>query len=157
MYGEKYQNVWNDSFHFVCGQLFLIWFKEKFLQGFLGDKYGSRLIPSKIDASEFKMLRRIAMKLGHDVTNLDQWYHKDENAEPPEYYLVPINKILKHYTDDKEECAEKKKKVQLCIANHSNKDYYNIFYILSKNAHNDIHPLYIEIVLSREPNKEKCQ
>ncbi|XP_033756367.1 uncharacterized protein LOC117339097 [Pecten maximus] len=73
-----------------------------YMLAFLGDKYGSRPMPSKIEAVEYKLLRKTAMKLGYDVSLMDEWFKRDDNAEPAIYYLIPITKILPNYDKDLE-------------------------------------------------------
>ncbi|XP_060069536.1 uncharacterized protein LOC132549607 [Ylistrum balloti] len=73
-----------------------------YMLAFLGDKYGSRPMPSKIEAGEYKLLRRTAMKLGYDISLMDQWFKRDDNAEPAIFYIVPITKILPNYDNDLE-------------------------------------------------------
>ncbi|XP_069139951.1 uncharacterized protein [Argopecten irradians] len=73
-----------------------------YMLAFLGDKYGSRPMPSKIEATEYKLLLKTAMKLGHDVSLMDQWFKRDDNAEPAIYYLISITKILPNYDNDLE-------------------------------------------------------
>lgn len=78
------------------------------LQCFLGDKYGSRLLPHYIEAKEFKLLRRIAMRRGYDVTIMDEWFERDDNAEPAVYRLRSIDEIFTHYDDNEHEDLQKK-------------------------------------------------
>ncbi|XP_052773777.1 uncharacterized protein LOC128212382 [Mya arenaria] len=66
---------------------------------FLGDKYGFRPIPSEIEAAEFKLLKNMAMKLGHDTSLLLTWYKCDYNKEPTVYSLQPISSQFPHYFD----------------------------------------------------------
>ncbi|WAR21880.1 NWD1-like protein [Mya arenaria] len=68
-------------------------------QTFLGDKYGFRPIPSEIEAAEFKLLKNMAMKLGHDTSLLLTWYKCDYNKEPTVYSLQPISSQFPHYFD----------------------------------------------------------
>ncbi|KAL3863458.1 hypothetical protein ACJMK2_005212 [Sinanodonta woodiana] len=66
---------------------------------FLGDKYGYRPVVSKIEAKEFKILRNAAASLSLDVSLLDTWYCRDNNANPQEYVLLPISTVLSRITD----------------------------------------------------------
>ncbi|XP_052773919.1 uncharacterized protein LOC128212477 [Mya arenaria] len=66
---------------------------------FLGDKYGFRPFPSEIEAAEFKLLKNMAMKLGHDTSLLLSWYKCDYNKEPTVYSLQPISSQFPHYFD----------------------------------------------------------
>ncbi|KAK3095533.1 hypothetical protein FSP39_015737 [Pinctada imbricata] len=84
--------------------------KGPFFVSFLGDRYGSRILPPYIDAKEYKLLRRIAMKLGYDVTVMDQWFARDDNAEPSVYYFRSITDILKYYDDDSPENSKAREK-----------------------------------------------
>ncbi|WAR21878.1 NWD2-like protein, partial [Mya arenaria] len=68
-------------------------------QTFLGDKYGFRPFPSEIEAAEFKLLKNMAMKLGHDTSLLLSWYKCDYNKEPTVYSLQPISSQFPHYFD----------------------------------------------------------
>ena len=79
------------------------------LQTFLGQKYGYRPFPPRINADEFeKMLK--AVKQAEDETLLTDWFLKDENCVPAQYQLQPIREKLEHYADDAQ--PEKKKEVQ---------------------------------------------
>lgn len=78
------------------------------LQCLLGDKYGSRLLPHYVNASEYKLLRRIAMRRGYDISIMDEWFERDDNAEPPVYRLRSINEILSHYDDHDNEALQSK-------------------------------------------------
>jgi hypothetical protein len=53
----------------------------------LGDRYGWRPLPPQIAAEEFELL--LAQLSPQDQTHLTQWYRRDDNAVPPEYYLLP--------------------------------------------------------------------
>lgn len=54
----------------------------------LGDRYGWRPLPARIEADEFRAVReRIAG--AEDRELVDGWYQLDENAVPPEYLLKP--------------------------------------------------------------------
>ena len=54
----------------------------------LGDRYGWRPLPARIEAQEFgRVCGRVA-----DATNqqlINAWYQRDDNAVPPEYLLKP--------------------------------------------------------------------
>ncbi|CAG2202121.1 unnamed protein product [Mytilus edulis] len=77
---------------------------------FLGDKYGSRSIPREIEANEYKILYRTAMKVGCDTVLMNQWYKRDDNAEPAVYYLLPITDVLPNYNnDDPKKSTEREK------------------------------------------------
>jgi len=53
------------------------------------------------------------MKLGQDVSVLDEWYKRDDNAEPAVYYLLPITDILTNYDNQEEDQASLKDKVSI--------------------------------------------
>ncbi|CAG2252657.1 unnamed protein product [Mytilus edulis] len=67
---------------------------------FLGDKYGLRSLPSKIEATEYKTIYRIAAKLDYDTILLSKWYQRDDNAEPAVFCLQPIIDILPNYNNE---------------------------------------------------------
>jgi WD40 repeat protein len=54
----------------------------------LGDRYGWRPLPARIEAGEFE---RIGNAIGDDEERalVDNWYQRDDNAVPPEYLLKP--------------------------------------------------------------------
>ena len=77
---------------------------------FLGDRYGSHVLPSRIPAAEFKIFKNIAMVTGQDTSLLDKWFILDMNAEPAVYQLQPITKHFTYYNDmdpSKEKLHEK--------------------------------------------------
>jgi WD40 repeat protein len=54
----------------------------------LGDRYGWCPPPPQIPAAEFEQILSVV----HDASDrglLQEWYSRDENAVPPEYYLLP--------------------------------------------------------------------
>jgi hypothetical protein len=54
----------------------------------LGQRYGWRPLPARIEACEFETVRdRIAGP--EDRGLVDSWYQRDDNAVPPEYLLKP--------------------------------------------------------------------
>ena len=53
----------------------------------LGDRYGWRPLPATIEAAEFEALRQHVP--GDRKALLDEWYERDDNAVPPEYYVRP--------------------------------------------------------------------
>jgi hypothetical protein len=54
----------------------------------LGDRYGLRLLPARIPATEFEALSRHLAP--QDLDRLtQQWYWRDDNAVPAEYHLQP--------------------------------------------------------------------
>ena len=54
----------------------------------LGNRYGWRPLPSEIPDEEFKRIINFVSNAG-EKTLLEQWYKKDENAEPSLYCLQP--------------------------------------------------------------------
>jgi WD40 repeat protein len=54
----------------------------------LGDRYGWRPLPVRIEAEEFRALRD-RMADAEDRARVDDWYRLDENAVPPECLLRP--------------------------------------------------------------------
>ena len=59
----------------------------------IGQKYGYRPIPASIEADEFEALHKLLGEQGSDLSALNVWYLKDENAVPAQYVLQPINSI----------------------------------------------------------------
>ncbi len=58
----------------------------------LGDRYGWRPLPSRIEKTEFEQIRaRVPETHGADSDRalLGRWYRLDENASPAEYVLLP--------------------------------------------------------------------
>jgi len=58
----------------------------------LGDRYGWRPLPSRIERAEFEAILAKVPDAGgpeSDRTLLGRWYRLDENAEPAEYVLLP--------------------------------------------------------------------
>lgn len=53
----------------------------------MGDRYGWRPLPAEIDAREFEAI--LALIEGPDLAMVQQWYHLDTNAQPPQYVLQP--------------------------------------------------------------------
>ncbi|XP_078676677.1 NACHT domain- and WD repeat-containing protein 1-like isoform X1 [Branchiostoma floridae x Branchiostoma belcheri] len=66
---------------------------------FLGNRYGYRPIPAKIEAEELDILLKKAGTLGMDTTVITEWYLKDDNAVPAVCLLQPITSKFKYYTD----------------------------------------------------------
>ena len=54
----------------------------------LGDRYGWRPLPASIKAEDFERVRG-AISVGEALGLVDDWYHRDDNALPPEYLLKP--------------------------------------------------------------------
>ena len=58
----------------------------------LGDRYGWRPLPSRIEKAEFEAILTKVSETGgadSDLALLDRWYRLDENADPAEYVLLP--------------------------------------------------------------------
>jgi hypothetical protein len=58
----------------------------------LGDRYGSRPLPSRIEKAGFEAIRAELPETGgadSDVVLLGRWYRLDQNADPAEYVLLP--------------------------------------------------------------------
>ncbi|CAH1266034.1 NWD1 [Branchiostoma lanceolatum] len=66
---------------------------------FLGNRYGYRPIPAKIEAEELDILLKKASELDMDTTVIKEWYLKDDNAVPTVCLLQPITSKFKYYTD----------------------------------------------------------
>ncbi|XP_019626085.1 PREDICTED: NACHT domain- and WD repeat-containing protein 1-like [Branchiostoma belcheri] len=66
---------------------------------FLGNRYGYRPIPAKIEAEELDILLQKAGQLEMDTAVITEWYLKDDNAVPAVCLLQPITSKFKHYTD----------------------------------------------------------
>lgn len=48
------------------------------------------------------------MRRGYDVTIIDEWFERDDNAEPAVYRLRSIDEIFTHYDDNEHEELQKK-------------------------------------------------
>lgn len=63
----------------------------------LGDRYGSRLLPARIPASEYEAI--VAQVTPNDAARLAPWYRRDDNALPQaEYVLQPREAPYDDYT-----------------------------------------------------------
>ncbi|HEV7128454.1 MAG TPA: AAA family ATPase [Ktedonobacterales bacterium] len=56
----------------------------------LGDRYGSRLLPAQLPATEFEAIRERVSP--DEAERLKPWYARDDNAVPAEYVLQPRTK-----------------------------------------------------------------
>ncbi|EDO41687.1 predicted protein, partial [Nematostella vectensis] len=65
---------------------------------FLGQKYGYRPLPHKIDSREFEKLLSVITST-EDLDLVKYWYWRDDNNVPPEYILQPISSRLPHFRD----------------------------------------------------------
>ena len=89
------------NFQFVIGFLF---------QTFLGQKYGYRPFPPKIEAKDFEAILK-ATQEEEDRKLLTNWFARDDNVTPALYLLQPIRDKLPDYVNDTE--PDKKKEVIL--------------------------------------------
>ena len=64
-------------------------------QAFLGDRYGHRPLPPKIDDAEFDALLTMldGNQEGKDL--LCRWYYKDDNSIPPVYILQVRRRFIR--------------------------------------------------------------
>ncbi|XP_064630208.1 NACHT domain- and WD repeat-containing protein 1-like isoform X2 [Lineus longissimus] len=76
---------------------------------FLGQKYGYRPFPPKIQATEFKKLLSVVKK-EEEKNQLLDWYKEDKNSLPNVYTLQPITSRLPYFINNEE--PEKKKEAQ---------------------------------------------
>jgi len=83
------------------------------VQYLIGDKYGDSPIVTSIEAEEFELLRQTALVVSKDVTLLDTWYARDENAVPAAYVLQPVESKFPYYNAWKEE--KRAKREQVCM------------------------------------------
>lgn len=54
----------------------------------LGDRYGWRPVPERIEAALFEQICNVLEDDGRDCASLLEWYCRDDNASPPEYCLA---------------------------------------------------------------------
>ncbi|CAF4551274.1 unnamed protein product [Rotaria sp. Silwood1] len=64
---------------------------------FLGQKYGYRPLPTKIEEAEFRMIISVSNK--EDAKLLNQWYKLDQNNLPSLYCLQPVSSIFTNFTN----------------------------------------------------------
>lgn len=55
------------------------------------------------------------MKVGCDTVLMNQWYKRDDNAEPAVYYLLPITDVLPNYNNDDPKKSTEREKVCIVI------------------------------------------
>ncbi|EGD72182.1 hypothetical protein PTSG_00205 [Salpingoeca rosetta] len=80
---------------------------------FLGDRYGFRPFPAKINASELDAMLKWLEQSSEEADNnavrvLRQWFLLDQNCSPPAYILQPVDTIIPDYTShdrDKQRAA----------------------------------------------------
>ena len=77
----------------------------------MGNKYGYRPYPNVIEASEYDVILESALEAERDVSLLEEWFVKDENAVPPVYLLQPITSKFPMYADDTEENTDLREQV----------------------------------------------
>ena len=88
-------------------------------QAFLGDRYGSRLLPTSIPVTEYRNLRRLASWMDKDEWEaVDKWYIVDTNAVPAVYRIQPITSLLPHYNDPEPKNRIIKQQVNSRILNY---------------------------------------
>ncbi|XP_061436751.1 NACHT domain- and WD repeat-containing protein 1-like [Lethenteron reissneri] len=70
----------------------------------LGNRYGYRPLPRTIPEAEMEALRGCATR--EETEQLDAWFWRDANAEPPLFLLQPITALLPHFDDQDPSRAE---------------------------------------------------
>jgi len=63
----------------------------------IGQKYGYRPFPPKIDALEYLAIHAELKADGVDVSPLDLWFKKNTNVIPAVYVLQPISSVYINY------------------------------------------------------------
>ncbi|CAF3573336.1 unnamed protein product [Adineta steineri] len=64
---------------------------------FLGQKYGYRPLPTKVEDAEFQMILSVSSK--EDARLLNQWYKLDSNNIPNLFCLQPVSSIFTNFTN----------------------------------------------------------
>ncbi|UJR21317.1 hypothetical protein I4U23_024408 [Adineta vaga] len=64
---------------------------------FLGQKYGYRPLPTKIEEEEFRLVTSVSSK--EDARLLNQWYKLDSNNIPSLFCLQPVSSIFTNFTN----------------------------------------------------------
>ncbi|XP_075928091.1 uncharacterized protein LOC142930062 [Petromyzon marinus] len=67
----------------------------------LGNRYGYRPLPRTIPEAEMEALRGCASR--EETEQLEAWFWRDANAEPPLFLLQPITALLPHFDDQESE------------------------------------------------------
>jgi len=86
----------------------------------LGERYGWCPLPPRIPASEFKMIH-IQVKKPEEISLLDQWYCRDDNAIPPENCLqprklfIPENATVEYRKDAIESESDEWIQIERCL------------------------------------------
>ncbi|CAH1801106.1 unnamed protein product [Owenia fusiformis] len=78
----------------------------------LGGRYGTRPLPAKIEGLLLKTIEKFAKEDDIKVSLIDEWYHLDSNAVPPEYILQPITDKFPYFIDDNPKNRELQKKAK---------------------------------------------
>nr|XP_032822732.1 NACHT domain- and WD repeat-containing protein 1 [Petromyzon marinus] len=65
----------------------------------LGNRYGYRPLPRTIPEAEMEALRGCASR--EETEQLEAWFWRDANAEPPLFLLQPITALLPHFDDQR--------------------------------------------------------
>lgn len=70
------------------------------------------------------------MRRGYDVTIMDEWFERDDNAEPAVYRLRSIDEIFTHYDDNEHGDLQKKVYLNLrVLVFHVQKKIYLLNYM----------------------------
>jgi NACHT domain- and WD repeat-containing protein len=64
---------------------------------FLGQKYGYRPLPTKIEEAEFRLI--LTVSTNNDAKLLNQWYKLDSNNIPSLFCLQPVSSIFTNFTN----------------------------------------------------------
>lgn len=82
---------------------FIAWYLDIYLcctlQILLGQKYGFRPYPPRINSDEFEKIRNELVLNNVSTSLLDAWFKKNTNVMPNIYILQPISSLLPHYAD----------------------------------------------------------
>ena len=70
---------------------------------------------TSIEAKEFELLRQATQVVSKDVTLLDRWYARDQNAMPVVYVLRPVTVKFPCYNDRTEEKRAKRDQVSMKV------------------------------------------
>uniref|UniRef100_A0A3Q3KHV7 NACHT and WD repeat domain containing 1 n=1 Tax=Monopterus albus TaxID=43700 RepID=A0A3Q3KHV7_MONAL len=65
----------------------------------LGNRYGHRALPRLVPEKQFEVLLSKLSKNPEGTNQLNQWFLKDDNADPPTYILQPVTAHFPHYGD----------------------------------------------------------
>ncbi len=82
---------------------------------FLGQRYGSKTLPSRIEEREFKVLLESLETAGSESAQLvHQWYRRNENTVPPEYVLTPISAHFPDFLSQVSLIPRKSREIFVC-------------------------------------------